>query len=469
MNFNSIEYAIFLPLVFIIYWYALGNRLRLQNLFLLAVSYLFYGWWDWRFLLLIVATTLSTYLTAIAASASVSRAGARRWTALNIVLNLGILVTFKYFNFFGENLTRLFNLFGVALDWVTVDILLPVGISFYTFQAISYSIDVYRRDIPATRDIIGFATFVAFFPQLVAGPIERATQLLPQILAPRRWDYGEAVIGMRQILWGLAKKIAIADFCGSYATRIFSQPDYYSGSTLLLGAILFSFQIYGDFSGYSDIAQGSARLLGVRLMDNFRYPYQATSVADFWRRWHISLMTWLRDYVYIPLGGSRHGMDRTIVNIAVVFLLSGLWHGASWTFVLWGAWWALLMIAERLSGRVHRPLPADSSLRQLPRMILVFVLATIGWLIFRSQSVSELCTIVSKICSPSLLEWATGFTPLVAVAILLVVEWVGRRSSFPIERLPMPVWCRWAIYWVLLGVILWTTEDESAQFIYFQF
>lgn len=469
MNFNSIEYAIFLPVVFIIYWYALGERLRLQNLLLLSVSYLFYGWWDWRFLLLIIATTLSTYATAIAASRCPTRRAARLWTATNIVLNLGILATFKYFNFFGENLIRLFNVFGFALDWVTVDILLPVGISFYTFQAISYSVDVYRRQLTPTRDIIGFATFVAFFPQLVAGPIERATRLLPQILSPRHWDYGSAVIGMRQILWGLAKKIAIADFCGIYATRILSQPDYYSGSTLLLGAVLFSFQIYGDFSGYSDIALGSARLLGIRLMDNFRYPYQATSVADFWRRWHISLMTWLRDYVYIPLGGSRHGKGRTIINIIIVFLLSGLWHGASWTFVLWGAWWAMLMIGERLIVGKHHTPPVDSSLRQLPRMVGVFILATAGWLIFRSSSVAELWAIVNKIFSPSILEWATGFTPLVAVIILVVVEWIGRRSSFPIERLPMPVWCRWAIYWVLLGVILWTIEDESTQFIYFQF
>lgn len=472
MNFNSIAYALFLPLVFIVYWYGLRRHLKAQNFFLLAVSYLFYGWWDWRFLLLIAATTLSTYGTAIATDRVKSRRVARVWTAANVTLNLGILAAFKYFNFFGENLARLFRVFGMQLDWVTIDILLPVGISFYTFQAIGYSIDVYRRDIRPTRDIIGFATFVAFFPQLVAGPIERATQLLPQILSPRRWDYGSAVIGMRQILWGLAKKIAIADLCGHYANIIFAQPDYYSGSSLLLGAVLFTFQIYGDFSGYSDIAQGSARLLGIRLMDNFRYPYQATSIADFWRRWHISLMTWLRDYVYIPLGGSRRGKGRTLLNIAVVFLLSGLWHGASWTFVLWGAWWAMLMIAERLlrhDGNHRSGRDNVSTLRQLPQMTGVFALAVIGWLIFRSQTVDELWHIVERICSPSILEWATGWTPTVAIALLVVVEWIGRRSSFPIERLPMPTWCRWTIYWALLGVILWATEDESAQFIYFQF
>lgn len=470
MTFNSISYSLFLPVVFIVYWCLLRRRLKAQNAFLLAASYLFYGTWDWRFLGLIIITTVTTYATALATHQASSPTKAKAWTAVNIVINLGILATFKYFNFFGENLARLFRLIGFDLDWVTLDILLPVGISFYTFQAIGYSIDVYRQRLAPTRDWVGMATFIAFFPQLVAGPIERASHLLPQILRPRHWDYEEAVIGMRQILWGLAKKIAVADFCGQYANTIFAQPDYYSGSTLLLGALLFTFQVYGDFSGYSDIAIGSARLLGIRLTANFRYPYQSTSIADFWRRWHISLMTWFRDYVYIPLGGSRKGLPHTLVNIAIVFLLSGLWHGAKWTFVAWGGYWALLMIAERILQRNHQniPLPALSP-RVMLRMAGVFLLAVGGWLIFRSDSLGQLWFIVRKIASPSFLEFPTGVTPLPAAILLLAVEWIGRKQEFPLQRMAMPVACRWAIYWILLGCILWTVHEPSQQFIYFQF
>lgn len=459
MNFNSIEYALFLPIVFLVYWYCLRNRLRLQNTFLLTASYIFYGWWDWRLLSLIIFTTASTYITAIATEKSTDKRRARIYTGINIAINIAILCAFKYFNFFGENFALLFRAFGYEMDWITLDILLPVGISFYTFQAIGYSIDVYRRSIPATRDAIGFATFITFFPQLVAGPIERASNLLPQILSPRRWNYDDAVIGMRQILWGLVKKLAVADLCGQFADTIYSAPDYYGGSTLLLAGILFAFQIYGDFSGYSDIAIGSARLLGIRLSTNFRYPYFAPSVAEFWHRWHISLMTWLRDYVYIPLGGSHRGKLRTMLNIIIVFTLSGLWHGASWTFVAWGFYWAIIMIIERytLDRRIN------------PGVVTTFILAVFGWILFRSQSLQQFADIMAKIFSPGIFEIPTGLTPFILIIPLVTIEWFGRQQSFPIRQLKMPTPVRWLFYLLLLGVILWSVDGSTGDFIYFQF
>ncbi len=459
MNFNSIEFALFLPIVFIIYWYGLRNTLKWQNAFLLVASYAFYGWWDWRLLGLIIFTTATTFLTAIATEQSSDKQRARLWTSANIVVNIAILCAFKYFNFFGENFARLFRIFGYEMDWVTLDILLPVGISFYTFQAIGYSIDVYRRTLPATRNFIGFATFIAFFPQLVAGPIERASNLLPQILTPRHWDYAQAVVGMRQILWGLVKKLALADLCGQYADIIYSSPDYYGASTLLVAGILFSFQIYGDFSGYSDIAIGSARLLGIRLMDNFRYPYFATSAADFWRRWHISLMTWFRDYIYIPLGGSRRGRYNTLRNITIVFTLSGLWHGANWTFVAWGFYWAIIMIIERttLDRRFNIGI------------VGTFILAVFGWVIFRSPSMEYFIHLIGNMFDASILDIPTGLTPFTLIIPFVIVEWFGRHQSFPIQHLPMPRWIRWSIYWLLLGVILWSVDGSTGDFIYFQF
>lgn len=452
MNFNSIEFALFLPIVFIIYWYGLRNKLKSQNAFLLLASYLFYGWWNWQLLGLIMFTTASTFLTALGTEKFASHR--RLLTGLNIAINLLILCTFKYLDFFGESFARLFQQFGYEVDWVTLDLILPIGISFYTFQAIGYSIDVYRRTLRPTHDAIAFATFIAFFPQLVAGPIERATNLLPQVLSPRRWDYAQAVVGMRQILWGLVKKLAVADLCGQYADTILSQPDFYGSSSLVWAIVLFSFQIYGDFSGYSDIAIGTSRLFGFKLMDNFRYPYFATSISDFWRRWHISLMTWLRDYIYIPLGGSRRGSARTLLNIAIVFLLSGLWHGANWTFVIWGAYWAVLMIAERLMRR---------------RIVLVFLFVVGGWMIFRSPDIEYMSILISNICDASILELPTGLTPIVLIVPLLIIEWIGRHHTFPLERMAIPTWARWSVYWLLLGVILWSVDGSTGEFIYFQF
>ncbi|MBR6991385.1 MAG: MBOAT family protein, partial [Bacteroidales bacterium] len=336
MMFNSIEFLIFLPITFIVYW-LLGRHTRWQNAFVVAASYLFYGWWDWRFLILIAVTTLCSYASGIAIAQSKTP---KRYLWANIVFNLLILCTFKYYDFFAQSFADLF-LNGKA-DGLLLHLILPVGISFYTFQALSYSIDVYRGTITPTRDLVAFVAYVGFFPQLVAGPIERATSLLPQFEQSRHFDYRQCVDGLRQMLWGFFKKMVVADSCALYVDPIFAHPDWFNSASLLLAAALFTIQIYGDFSGYSDIAIGCAKLFGIKLRRNFNVPYFSRDIAEFWRRWHISLTTWFRDYIYIPLGGSRVPKGRVVLNTFVIFLVSGLWHGANWTFVAWGAYHALL-------------------------------------------------------------------------------------------------------------------------------
>ena len=343
MLFNSIEFAIFLPIVFVLYWFVFNRNLKAQNAFVVAASYLFYGWWDWRFLLLIAFTSTCSWWSGLLIDRFRDSGNKAKWiSGGNITLNLLILCLFKYYDFFAESFGRLF--LGGASDNLLLHLILPVGISFYTFQALSYSIDVYRKKIEPTKDIIQFFAFVSFFPQLVAGPIERATNLLPQFGRTRTFDYHTATDGMRQILWGLFKKIVIADNCAIYVNEVYANFEDYSGSTLLVAAVLFAFQIYGDFSGYSDIAIGTAKLFGIKLMRNFNVPYFSRDIAEFWRRWHISLTTWFRDYVYIPLGGSRCSKAKIIRNTFVIFLLSGMWHGANWTFIVWGAYHALLFL-----------------------------------------------------------------------------------------------------------------------------
>ena len=350
MLFNSIEFAVFLPIVFFLYWFVFNRNLKLQNFFVVVVSYVFYGWWDWRFLFLIAFTSFCSWYSGLLIERYKNEhKKAKMISILNIVLNLLILGVFKYYDFFVTSFANLF--LGGKTDGLLLKIILPVGISFYTFQALSYSIDVYRGKMEPTKDIIQFFAFVSFFPQLVAGPIERATNLLPQFDKPRRFDYDDAVDGMRQMLWGLFKKMVVADNCAFYVNQVFSDYSSYSGSTLLLAAVFFTFQIYCDFSGYSDIAIGVAKLFGIRLMRNFNVPYFSRDIAEFWRRWHISLTTWFRDYVYIPLGGSRVSSAKVIRNTFVIFLLSGLWHGANWTFIVWGAYHALLFLPLILTGK----------------------------------------------------------------------------------------------------------------------
>lgn len=480
MLFNSFEFLIFLPIVFLLYWFVF-KPLKWQNLFVVAASYLFYGWWDWRFLILIAITTFCSYASGLLIQKYAGRRTRRRIVcATNILLNLIILGIFKYLNFFGENFALLLDALGFKCDWVTLDILLPVGISFYTFQALSYTIDVYRGNIQPTRNIVAFFAFISFFPQLVAGPIERATNLLPQFLAPRRFDYAKAVDGMRQILWGLFKKMVVADNCAVAVNMIFGQYQSFDGLTLFIGALLFTFQIYGDFSGYSDIAIGTARLFGINLMRNFNYPYFSRDIAEFWRRWHISLTTWFRDYLYFPLGGSRRGKWKSIRNTFIIFLVSGMWHGANWTFICWGAYNAALFLPLLISGHNRRYTGVVAqgrllpSLKELLQMAVTFLLVVIGWIIFRAENINDAFNYITLM--------VTDFTPCVPqhgksalfyAALLLVVEWLHRDKQFGLQisdggGLLARRTVRWAIYVVLaLFTLLWAGTQE--EFIYFQF
>jgi D-alanyl-lipoteichoic acid acyltransferase DltB (MBOAT superfamily) len=336
MSFNSIDFAIFLPIVFVLYWFVMNRRIWLQNGLLLIASYIFYGWWDWRFLTLIIFSTIVDFWVGIGLEKENKSRKRKILLWISILVNIGFLGFFKYYNFFLENFISAFSFFGAEFSIRSLNIILPVGISFYTFQTLSYTIDVYKRRVKPTHDFVAFSTYVSFFPQLVAGPIERASNLLPQFYSSRKFVYQEATDGLRQILWGLFKKVVIADNCAPYVNQIFSNPSDFSGSTLILGAFFFAFQIYGDFSGYSDIAIGTSRLFGFNLMQNFNFPYFSRDIAEFWRRWHISLSTWFRDYVYIPLGGSRVSVSKSIRNTFIIFIISGFWHGANWTFIFWG-------------------------------------------------------------------------------------------------------------------------------------
>lgn len=472
MVFNSIQFAIFLPLVFVLYWH-LRKNLKLQNLFVVLASYVFYGWWDYRFLFLIVFTSICSWGTGllISKNCGVDRIRKKLWLLANITINLGILVLFKYYNFFVESFCDLFAI----NNSIAIKVILPVGISFYTFQALSYSIDVYRGRINPTKDILAFFAYVCFFPQLVAGPIERASNLLPQFEKQRNFDYQEAVDGMRRILWGLFKKMVIADNCAVYVDSVWKCYAGQNASTLVLASILFAFQIYGDFSGYSDIAIGSAKLFGIKLKDNFLTPYFSRNVAEFWKRWHISLNTWFVDYVYIPLGGSRNGQWKTIRNTFAIFLLSGLWHGANWTYVGWGLYHALLFIPLILMGRT-KAYKEPASLRQMPQIILTFAFATLGWIIFRAPSIQDAGEFLLKMFNKSLfsIPWLMNrafYIPLfVSIAIMVVFEWIGRLSSSGLSWVQgKSCWIRWSIYYLLIIVIFFWQSHEDIQFIYFQF
>lgn len=482
MLFNSFEFLIYLPLVFCGYWFVF-RKLNVQNLFIVGASYLFYGWWDYRFLFLIFATTILCFFSGILIDQSENKR-VRKWICgLNIAINISILCYFKYFNFFSENLNILFSQFGYELDWFTLDVLLPVGISFYTFQAISYPIDVYRKHISATKDIVAFTAFISFFPQLVAGPIERSTQLLPQFLSERKFRYYDAVCGMRQMLWGFFKKIVIADNCALLANIIFDDYAGYSSPMLILGAFFFTFQIYGDFSGYSDIAIGVSKLFGVNLSRNFHFPYFSRDISEFWRRWHISLNTWFRDYIYIPLGGSRCSKAKIIRNTMIIFLLSGLWHGANWTFIVWGAYHGFLFLPLILLKRNRKNLEVASagqllpSLKDLVSVMVTFVLVVIGWIIFRANNITEATGYLYHL----IVNWGGGFINNLAgnntniaialsmITVLTIVDWTQRTKSFGlqiVERKPLVV--RWGAYMILLLVIAICSGPQE-QFIYFQF
>ena len=481
MLFNSFTFMIFLPVVFLLYWFVF-KRLKWQNLLILVASYIFYGWWDWRFLILIVITSSSSYASGLLIKRFEGRRPLQKAvSAANIVLNLGILAAFKYFNFFVDSMGHLLQAFGLTMDWPVMHIILPVGISFYTFQALSYSIDVYARRIEPTRDIIAFFSFISFFPQLVAGPIERATNLLPQMLRQRSFDYATAVDGLRQMLWGFFKKLIIADTCAEVVNASWSNLATASGLSLFIAAVLFSFQIYADFSGYSDIAIGCAKLFGIRLTTNFKVPYFSRNVREFWRRWHITLMNWFTQYVYFPLGGSRCSRGRTIVNIIIVFALSGLWHGADWTFVLWGLYHAALFIPLILLGiKAHKDTVAAGRLlpswRELVAMVVTFLLVNFGWILFRAPDFASFGAYVSRLFSSSLFN-LHGLTMKMATTLLwcaglMLVEWIQREREHVLQidgyRLFAAKPVRLALYAVIVFLIFYFA-GQVQTFIYFQF
>jgi D-alanyl-lipoteichoic acid acyltransferase DltB (MBOAT superfamily) len=477
MYFNSLEFFVFLPIVFVLYWFVTKRNLNYQNLLIVAASYLFYGWWDWRFLSLIIFSSLVDYSIGILLKKEQKSSKRKLFVWISICINIGFLGFFKYYNFFIESFVDSFAFFGKQVQVNTLNIILPVGISFYTFQTLSYTIDVYYKRLEPTKNIISFFAFVSFFPQLVAGPIERATNLLPQFYKKRTFNYSDAIDGLRQALWGLFKKVVIADNCAKYANIIFNNSDDYSGSTLFLGAFFFAFQIYGDFSGYSDIAIGISRLFGFNLKRNFSFPYFSRDIAEFWRRWHISLSTWFRDYLYIPLGGSRGGTSMKIRNTFIIFIVSGFWHGANWTFIIWGFLNALyflpLMLANK--NRVNTDIVAQGkylpNIRELFQMTVTFLITLIAWVFFRANTVEHAFTFLRDMFSWSLFS-APEILPnyiMYLVFGFIIVEWFGRNGEYAIERIDnikKPL--RWALY-LLLIVLMFRFAGEEQAFIYFQF
>ena len=478
MFFNSISFAVFLPIVFLLYWFVANKNFKLQNILLLLASYFFYASWDWRFLFLLVFSTFLDFYTGLKMAHAKSNRTRKVYFWLSISVNLGLLGVFKYYNFFAQSFAELFTAIGFQINPWTLQVILPIGISFYTFHGLSYVIDIYKNRIQPEKNYIDYAVFVSFFPLLVAGPIERATHLLPQIKRNRVFDVKQAVDGLRQILWGLFKKVVIADQCAGYVNDIFAHSNQYAGSTLALGAILFSFQIYGDFSGYSDIALGSARLFGIDLLKNFAFPYFSRDMAEFWRRWHISLSSWFKDYLYIPLGGSKGSNWLKIRNTLVIFLVSGFWHGANWTFIVWGLLNAIFILPSMYFNTHRNNLQIIAagklfpSFKSLIAMIITFGLTTFAWIFFRSENLSKALHYCQKIFSFSNMSMPE-INPVAlykCLVILLVVEWLGREKEYALAHLEekMPALFRWSVYYILVYLIFYHVGAEQ-QFIYFQF
>ncbi len=486
MLFNSIDFAIFLPIVFLLYWFVFPRNLKIQNLFLLIVSYIFYGWWDWRFLSLIIISSFVDYYVGLKIHGEKDDSKRKAYLWVSILVNLGFLGFFKYFNFFAGNFVQAFSFFGQELNIQSLKIILPVGISFYTFQTMSYTIDIYRKKLEPTKDMIAFFSFVTFFPQLVAGPIERASNLLPQFYKKRKFTYENGVDGMRQILWGLFKKIVIADNCAQYVNLIFNNSADYPGSVLFVGAFLFAFQIYGDFSGYSDIAIGTSRLFGFNLMQNFNFPYFSRDIAEFWRRWHISLSTWFRDYLYIPLGGSRRGKIVNIRNIFIIFIVSGFWHGANWTFIVWGVLNAFFFLPLMLLGknRVNTDTVAQGklfpSLKEIFYMSVTFIITLFAWIFFRATDLTHAFSYIKEMFSSSIFVVPNGayfakmtthpYSIVLLIVLFIIIEWLQRDREFGLDLkdIKMKSIYKYSIYYSIISLIV-LFAAKSQDFIYFQF
>ena len=474
MIFNSFEFLLFFVFVFLGYWFVFNRNLTIQNLFIVIVSYIFYGYWDFRFLLLIALTSFLSWYSGILMIKHKNDRKICKWITIgNISVNLLILLYFKYVNFFIDSFVHLFTCLGFHIHPLTLHVILPVGISFYTFQALSYTVDIYRGRLEPTRDIISFFAFVSFFPQLVAGPIERANNLLVQFYKPRQVSYSNLESGMRQMLWGFFKKMVIADNCALVVNDVYANYSHYSASTILLGIIMFTFQIYGDFSGYSDIAIGCARLFGFQLKPNFLYPYFSDNIKVFWKKWHISLNTWFIDYIYIPLGGNKEGYLKYLRNIFIIFLLSGLWHGANWTFVCWGIYHACLFILYSLYKRTHVSLHINNYLS----IFITFVCVMLGWVIFRSESIQQFGDIFSSLFSYSIFDipkvhGANNISALISlffISVMLIIEWKNRDKSFGLDlNLIRSSKKRYLIY-LFLFFSLYFWSGNTSNFIYFQF
>ncbi|GAB5555914.1 MAG: MBOAT family protein [Schleiferiaceae bacterium] len=485
MLFNSLDFAVFLPIVFALYWFVTQKNLKLQNALIVLASYVFYGWWDWKFLSLIFVSTLVDYSIGLRIKKTENSKKRKYLLWTSLAVNLGFLGFFKYYNFFVESFVDAFSLMGMKFDIHTLNIILPVGISFYTFQTLSYTLDVYKKKLEPTSDFISFMAFVSFFPQLVAGPIERASNLLPQFYRHRKFELSQAVDGMRQILWGLFKKVVIADNCAEFVNEIFNHSDDYSGSTLALGAVFFAFQVYGDFSGYSDIAIGTSRLFGFNLKQNFATPYFSRNIMEFWKRWHISLTTWLTDYIFTPLAlNFRHmGNWGIVLAIFITFFLSGLWHGANWTFIVWGLLHGLYFLVtiyftkgKAPKGVVAKKTKLPSS-KELFSMLLTFALVCFSYIFFRAESMNHAFSMVGEIFSLSvfslpeiLINGTLNGIWVILLLLFIVVEWLGRKEKYSLLSLLVgkPLWTRWILYYTLVFIIIQFSGPKQ-DFIYFQF
>jgi alginate O-acetyltransferase complex protein AlgI len=478
MLFNSLNFAFFLPIVFCLYWYFQNKSFKIQNVILLIASYFFYSFWNWHFLFLLIFSTFLDYFTGLKIYDSQNDRTRKIWLCISVIVNLGFLAIFKYYNFFIESFSELISAFGLKAHYASLNVILPVGISFYTFHGLSYVIDTYNKKINPTKNIVQYSLFVSFFPLLVAGPIERATHLLPQVECPRKFDYLKAVDGLRQILWGLFKKIVIADSCAQYANLIFNDAQGYNGSTLLVGAIFFTFQIYGDFSGYSDIALGTARLFGFELLKNFNFPYFSRDIAEFWRRWHISLSSWFKDYLYIPLGGSKGSNWFRIRNIFIIFFVSGFWHGANWTFIFWGGLNALFILPSIIlkTNRNNIDIVAKGkylpTIKEFMQIMMTFFATVFAWIFFRAKDLTQAFYYLKGIFSESLLKIPQVKPPDVFVLIILfmLIEWMGRETNYGIEKFAFskPTIIRWSFYFILI-ILIFLYSGREQEFIYFQF